>query len=63
MERNTDRKVTIVATNKTENIKKAQQVYDSKQFQYSFIFLQPKADFLELDVMNKFMNSCDANEL
>ena len=57
------RKVTIMATNKTENIKKAQQVYDSKKFQYSFIFLEPKADFLELDEMNKFMNSCDANEL
>ncbi len=44
-----DRKVTIVATNKTENIKKAQQIYDSKKFQYSFVFLEPKADFLELD--------------
>ena len=63
MDKKYRRKVTIVATNKTENIKKAQQVYDSKKFQYRFIFLQPKADFLELDVMNKFMNSRDANEL
>ena len=31
------RKVTIVATNKTENIEKAQQIYDSKKFQYSFV--------------------------
>jgi ribonuclease BN (tRNA processing enzyme) len=51
------RKVTIVATNKTENIKKAIQVYDSKEFQYSFLFLEPNADFLELDEKNKFMIS------
>ena len=49
------RKVTIVATNKTENIKKALQDYDSKQFQYSFVFLEPQADFFELDVQNDIM--------
>jgi hypothetical protein len=49
------RKVTIVATNKTENIKKALQDYDSKQFQYSFVFLKPNTDFLELDEKNKFL--------
>jgi hypothetical protein len=43
------RKVTIVATNKTENIKKALQIYDTKQYQYRFVFLEPNADFLELD--------------
>lgn len=43
------RKVTIVATNKTENIKKALQIYDTKQYQYRFVFLEPKADFLKLD--------------
>ncbi len=50
-----DRKTTILATNQTENIKKAQQIYDSKKFQYKFVFLGPKADLLELDEKNKFM--------
>ena len=36
------RKVTIVATNKTENIEKAQQIYDPKKFQYTFVFFEPK---------------------
>ena len=43
------RKVTIVATNKTENIVKALQIYDSKIFQYRFIFLKPNEHFLNLD--------------
>jgi len=44
-----NRKVTIVVTNKTENIKKAQQIYDSKKFQYRFVFLDPAAHFLKLE--------------
>jgi hypothetical protein len=50
-----NRKTTILATNKTENIEKAQQIYDSKKIQYSFVFLQPKADFSELDAKNNFI--------
>ena len=50
-----NRKITIVATNKTENIEKAQQIYDSKKFQYKFMFLEPQADFFELDVQNNIM--------
>ena len=50
-----NRKITIVATNKTENIKKAQQIYDQKNFQYEFVFLEPQADFFELDVQNDIM--------
>lgn len=46
------RKVTIVATNKTESIKKALQLYDSKKFQYKFVFLEPQTDFLVLDAKN-----------
>lgn len=42
------RKITIAATNKTENIEKAQRIYNSEKFQYSFEFLGPKADFLLL---------------
>ncbi len=49
-----NKKTTILATNKTENIKKAQQLYDSKKFQYKFVFLEPQAD-LELDGKTKFM--------
>jgi beta-lactamase superfamily II metal-dependent hydrolase len=49
------RKVTIVATNKTENIKKTLKEYDSKQFQYSFVFLEPKTDFLELCEKNNLL--------
>ena len=49
------KKVTIVATNKTENVEKALHLYDPKKFQYRFIFLGPKVDFLELDEKNKFM--------
>lgn len=49
------RKVTIVATNKTENIEKAQQIYDSKKFQYSFVFLEPPADFIILDIKNNLL--------
>ena len=49
------RKVTIVATNKTENIKKALQIYDSKKFQYKFVFLEPQADFLVLDAKNNLI--------
>ena len=40
----------ILATNKTENIEKAQLIYDPKKFQYKFMFLEPLADFFELDV-------------
>jgi ribonuclease BN (tRNA processing enzyme) len=46
------RKVTIVATNRTDNIKKALQIYDSKKFQYKFVFLEPHTDFLVLDAKN-----------
>jgi ribonuclease BN (tRNA processing enzyme) len=46
------RKVTIVATNKTENIKKALQMYNSKKFQYKFVFLESPADFLVLNSQN-----------
>jgi beta-lactamase superfamily II metal-dependent hydrolase len=49
------RKVTIVATNKTENIKKAQQIYDSKKFQFNFVFLEPNANFLKLDAKGSFV--------
>jgi hypothetical protein len=49
------RKVTIVATNKTENINKVLQIYDSKKFQYEFVFLEPEAHFLKLDEKNKLM--------
>ena len=48
-------KVTIVATNKTESIKKVMREYDSNQFQYSFVFLEPKTNFLELIEKKKFM--------
>jgi hypothetical protein len=50
-----NRKVTIVATNKTENIEKALQIYDPINFQYKFMFLEPPVDFLELDVPNNNM--------
>ena len=50
-----NRNITIVATNKTENIEKAQQIYDPKKFQYKFMFLEPHADFFELDVQNNIM--------
>ena len=50
-----NRKIIIVATNKTENIKKAQQIYDQKNFRYEFVFLEPQADFFELDVQNDTM--------
>jgi hypothetical protein len=43
------RKVTILATNKTNNIEKTEQAYDSKTFQYKFIFLEPNAHFLDLN--------------
>ncbi len=43
-----NRKITIVATNKTENIEKAEQLYDPKEFQYRFIFLDPQTNLLEL---------------
>ena len=49
------RKVTIVATNKTENIEKAQQIYDPKEYKYRFIFLDSHKNFLELDQRNNFM--------
>ncbi|MEP6576207.1 MAG: hypothetical protein ABJB85_07260, partial [Nitrososphaerota archaeon] len=51
-----NRKTTILATNKTENIKKAQQIYDPKKFQYDFVFLEPQADFLELNGKTEFMS-------
>jgi hypothetical protein len=44
-----NRKITIVATNKTENTDKALQMYDPYKFQYSFIFLDPQASFMEID--------------
>jgi hypothetical protein len=47
-----NKKITILATNKTENIKRAQQIYDQKIFQYEFVFLEPQADFFELDLQN-----------
>jgi len=50
-----NRKFTIVATNKTKNIEKALQIYDPMNFHYKFIFLEPQADFLELDVQNDVM--------
>jgi beta-lactamase superfamily II metal-dependent hydrolase len=50
-----NRKTTILVTNKTENIEKAQQIYDPKKFQYEFVFLEPQADFFELDEKTKFM--------
>lgn len=45
-------KVTIVATNKTENIEKASQIFDSKIYQYKFVFLESPADFLVLNSKN-----------
>ncbi len=47
--RKNNRNITILATNKTDNIKKAQQIYDPKKFQYKFVFLEPGAHFLKLD--------------
>ena len=49
------RKFTIVATNTTENIEKAQQMYDPKEYKYRFIFLDSHKNFLELDQRNNFM--------
>jgi ribonuclease BN (tRNA processing enzyme) len=49
------KKVTIVATNKTENVEKAQNLYDPKKFYYRFIFLNPQTNFLELDAKNNLM--------
>jgi beta-lactamase superfamily II metal-dependent hydrolase len=43
------KKITIVATNKTENIERAQQLYDPKKFGYRFKFLNPQKNFLVLD--------------
>ena len=56
-----DRETTILATNKTENIEKAQLIYDPKKFQYKFMFLEPLADFFELDVQNVIMIRQAAN--
>ena len=50
-----DRETIILATNKTENIEKAQLIYDPKKFQYKFMFLEPLADFFELDVQKIIM--------
>ena len=55
------RKVIIVATNKTENIKKAQQIYYPKKFQYRFVFLNPGANSLELDEKNIFYENIEYN--
>lgn len=49
-----DRKITIIATNKTENIERLQKLYDQNKFQYGFKNLDPQASFLELDVKNNF---------
>ena len=49
-----NQKITILATNKTENIEKAQQIYDPKKFQYKFIFLDPGENFLEIEERNNF---------
>jgi ribonuclease BN (tRNA processing enzyme) len=45
-----NRKVTIVATNKTENTKKALQLYDPSKFQYRIVSLDTKADHLEFEI-------------
>jgi len=50
-----NRKTTILATNKTDNIEKALQIYDPIVFKYKFIFLEPQADFFELDVQTDIM--------
>jgi ribonuclease BN (tRNA processing enzyme) len=47
-----DRNITIVATNKTENIEKIEQVYDPEKFQYNIKFLDPQHSFLEINVNN-----------
>lgn len=49
-----DRKITIISTNKTENIEKVHKIYDPEKFQYKINFLNPQESFLEINSSNNF---------
>lgn len=46
--------ITIIATNKTENIEKVQKIYDPQKFQYHLIILDPQKTSLEINASNNF---------
>lgn len=55
--KNPERKITILATNKTENTEKVQKEYDPEKFQYEIKLLDPQESFLEINTSNNSMET------